>query len=307
MSTLLLRLDAPLMAFGGATLGKRRSTLPFPTSSALVGLFANALGYDRNEAAPLDALQADLTLLSREDRPLDRRRVPHPDLRVVDAQNVLVWKEGATATSRTAGVLGRHGGQRTITLDKEVVYLANVAFAVAVTSTGIPVERLAQALVAPARTLFLGRKACLPGTPLVEGVLDEPALEALRRRAPGRALYRGPADLPAWPEGAFRRVFPAPSDLILGARSDKRRAAQGEAQASASWRQDERRLAAVGEAERLRGANRGLGGHRNALQLGKRPRAPGLNLAAVAAARMSTEVKGSVSAPSSRRKAACAA
>jgi CRISPR-associated Cas5-like protein len=57
------------MAFGAATLGKRRNTLPFPTSSALLGLFANALGYGRGEADRLDALQAELTLLSREDRP----------------------------------------------------------------------------------------------------------------------------------------------------------------------------------------------------------------------------------------------
>ena len=63
------------MSFGGATLGKRRGTLTFPTSSALVGLIANALGYDRGEAEKLDALQADLTFLSREDRPLDGLRV----------------------------------------------------------------------------------------------------------------------------------------------------------------------------------------------------------------------------------------
>jgi hypothetical protein len=133
--------------------------------------------------------------------------VPHPDLRNLDQQNVLVWKEGATATSRTAGVLARHGHRHTTTLDKEVVYLANTAFGVAVTSRGRCVTEIAKALVAPARTLFLGRRSCLPGRPLVEGVVEEPPLEALRRRAPGRALYRGPADFPAWPGDGFRRTF----------------------------------------------------------------------------------------------------
>ena len=46
--TVLLRLEASLMSFGGLTLGKRRDTLPFPTLSAITGLVANALGNKTN-------------------------------------------------------------------------------------------------------------------------------------------------------------------------------------------------------------------------------------------------------------------
>ena len=92
-----------MMSFGGLALGKRRGTLPFPTLSAVTGLIANALGYDRDQATELDTLQDGLTILSREESRIDERAVPEPAYRVVDQQNVLVFKEGGSASSRTAG------------------------------------------------------------------------------------------------------------------------------------------------------------------------------------------------------------
>ena len=198
------------MSFGGLALGKRRGTLPFPTLSAITGLVANALGYDRGQAAELDALQDGLTVLSREELLLDEGAVPEPAYRVVDQQNVLVFKEGGSAGSRTVGPFGRHGDAGTTTLDKEVVYLTNLAFAVALTCTAVPAGRIAEALVAPARTLYLGRRCCLPGAPLVEDLVEEEPLEALRRRAAGRRLYRGPRAYTGWPVGTLPRPVVVP-------------------------------------------------------------------------------------------------
>ena len=46
---LLLRLEAPLMAFGGTMIDANGPTLDFPITSLVTGLIANALGWHRGE------------------------------------------------------------------------------------------------------------------------------------------------------------------------------------------------------------------------------------------------------------------
>ena len=46
---LALRLEAPLMSFGGVLVDNRGVTEPFPTRSMLAGLIANALGHDHRD------------------------------------------------------------------------------------------------------------------------------------------------------------------------------------------------------------------------------------------------------------------
>jgi CRISPR-associated Cas5-like protein len=45
-----MRLEAPLMAFGGETIDNYGVIRDFPALSMVTGLFANALGYRREEA-----------------------------------------------------------------------------------------------------------------------------------------------------------------------------------------------------------------------------------------------------------------
>ena len=47
MRHLVLRLEAPLMAFGGETIDNLGIIRPFPAASMITGLFANALGWRR--------------------------------------------------------------------------------------------------------------------------------------------------------------------------------------------------------------------------------------------------------------------
>jgi CRISPR system Cascade subunit CasD len=62
---LLLRLEAPLIAFGGETIDNLGVTRDFPALSMVTGLFANALGWRREDSALHDRLQSRLVVGSR--------------------------------------------------------------------------------------------------------------------------------------------------------------------------------------------------------------------------------------------------
>ena len=73
MRHLILRLEAPLMAFGGETIDNYGVVRPFPAASMLTGLLANALGWRRIERKRHQQLQDHLVFASRIDRePIDR-------------------------------------------------------------------------------------------------------------------------------------------------------------------------------------------------------------------------------------------
>ena len=54
---LLLRLEAPLIAFGGETIDNFGVIRDFPALSMITGLFANALGWRREDCEWHDRLQ----------------------------------------------------------------------------------------------------------------------------------------------------------------------------------------------------------------------------------------------------------
>lgn len=65
---LVLRLEAPLLAFGGVTIDHVGITRDFPAQSMLTGLLANALGWERTEWEKHQALQDRLVFAARRDR-----------------------------------------------------------------------------------------------------------------------------------------------------------------------------------------------------------------------------------------------
>ena len=62
---LLLRLEAPLIAFGGETIDNFGVIRDFPALSMITGLFANALGWRREDCELHDRLQDRLVRLTR--------------------------------------------------------------------------------------------------------------------------------------------------------------------------------------------------------------------------------------------------
>ncbi len=217
LDVLLLRLDAPLMSFGGVVIDQHNRTDPFPYRAMLVGLLANALGLERRQEAAHQRLQERLRYAARCDR--------RGEL-LVDYQTVDFDPAGSMASDlgwTTRGELEeRKGGDAADgTHIRYRHYLADAVFTVAVALA--PAEEapdagaLEAALRAPARPLFLGRKCCVPSAPVLHGRVHTPTLREALAGAP-RVARRGEAGrLSAiWPEsegtGEANRRFPRVED-----------------------------------------------------------------------------------------------
>ena len=153
MSTILLRLDAPLQSWGVHSRFGRRDTGTEPSKSGIVGLLAAALGLARD--ADISELAA-LTMAVRCDREGQVERDYH-----------------------TAGDVPQvNGGRRTIVSERH--YLADACFLVAMEGKPETVLKAAAGLTSPVFPLFLGRKAFAAPPDLLIGVTEASALEAVR-------------------------------------------------------------------------------------------------------------------------------
>lgn len=163
MQIVLLRLEGPLMAFGGVAVDERLPVVRFPALSMICGLLGNALGYRRTEAHRLQQLQASISLASRVDRP--GHLITDYQTAELDADDTM-WR----STGRLAERAGGAKGEFTVQLYRQ--YWADAAVTSAV---GLPPEfipAVVSALQEPARPLFLGRAACPPSRPIFMGVVD---------------------------------------------------------------------------------------------------------------------------------------
>lgn len=212
---LILRLEAPLVAFGGIAIDNYGVTWDFPALSMLTGLFANALGYDRTERAAHQALQDRLVFASRrDDEPY------HGVLR--DVQNVNMEKSDKGWTTRGKPE-GRDGGSYGGPHRRFRDYHPDSVFTVVVTlgpppAVALPGDRrhpslddLAHALDRPERPLFIGRKPCLPSWPLTL----PPAQRMIEARTAHSALASLPVPLDSTSarhrkQSARDRAAPAP-------------------------------------------------------------------------------------------------
>lgn len=186
-----LRLSAPLMAFGGVTIDQVGPTRDVPAASALTGLFANALGWRREDGPAHQALQDRLifaALIVRQGRLL------------TDSQNAKLdgrdkgWTTWGRPEGRGGGTYDSpHRRRRDHLADHDCRVVLRLA-----EGEGPDLDRLAAALDRPARPLFIGRKPCLPSAPLfagwVEAAAPSAALSALG--LPGRAFWPQEADEP---------------------------------------------------------------------------------------------------------------
>ena len=188
---LLLRLEAPLMAFGGPVVDAIGPTRRFPGQAQVAGLLGNALGYRHGDAALLDALQARLRLASALIRPGELLR---------DFQTVFLGRPHLVGTGwTTRGRVEKRGGASSReTHIRERWYMADAMALLAVTLApeGEPgLDDLARALDHPARPLFIGRKPCLPASPINMGIVDAvDAADALRQGA-ARLAARKPVEV----------------------------------------------------------------------------------------------------------------
>ena len=196
-----LRLSSPLLSFGGVAIDHVGPTRDFPSASALTGLFANALGWRREQTDRHQALQDRLefgAVIARQGRLL------------TDNQNAKLeandrgWTTWGTPDERAGATYDSpHRRRRDYLADHDCRVVLRLT-----PGADPDLDALAEALDRPARPLFIGRKPCLPSARLfagwVEGETVRDALTALGLS--GRALWPAEtgadlADLRNWVSG----------------------------------------------------------------------------------------------------------
>ena len=200
-----LRLRAPLAAFGGEAIDARGIIRDFPAQSMLTGLLGNALGWTRGMRAEHRALQGRIVFGALWERETA------VDGRMTDYQTASIHKDDQAWTTHGAPA-GRAGGAATYAGSHQRWrdYHADLHLSVVLRLDPDDVppipDEIADALIRPARPLFIGRKSCLPSAPIFAGWIAAPSiLAALDGIAPADAT-----DLRAfWPasegtEGAVR-------------------------------------------------------------------------------------------------------
>ena len=145
MSGLLLRLAGPMQSWGEHSAFGERDTLPHPSRSGLVGMFAAAQGVGRDE--PLNRYD-DLRLTVRVDS---------PGLRMSDLQTV----GGGLPRERTVPTAeGKRRPENATTIVTRKAFLADAVFTVAVTGPGT--AEIGRALESPHWQSYLGRRSFVP-------------------------------------------------------------------------------------------------------------------------------------------------
>ena len=196
MRHLIIHLEGPLMSFGGEVIDNYGYVQSYPAKSMLVGMLANALGWKRTQCETIQTLQDRVVFAARIDREC-AGGTP-----MTDFQSVAISNRDRAWTTRGVPE-GRYGGSYTTGL-RYRDYLVDACVTVALRlqpEDGCPnLEELAHALNEPQRTLFIGRKPCLPSAPLFSGFAHgDTALVALLG-VPAESDAPAPLRI-FWPDG----------------------------------------------------------------------------------------------------------
>lgn len=182
MKALLLRFDAPLVSFGAPMIDQNGVVQTFPGLSMLTGLLSNALGWDHRDADRLESLQDRIRYAAR----VDRRGETLIDYQTVDLGKDWMLPDKAGWT--TKGMIADRGGASgDATHQRYRHYRADSVHTVvlSVEGDGNPsLDDLARALEEPARPLFIGRKCCLPASPILIGQVEGRSLRSALVAAP---------------------------------------------------------------------------------------------------------------------------
>lgn len=153
MSTLLMRLRAPMMSWGDHSQFGHRDSRREPTKSAVIGLLCAALGRPRWESV------CDLAALKMGVR-INKEGILQRDYHTV--QDNLWDREKASTTL------------------SERYYVADADYLVGLEGEVALLTHLDTALQSPCWQLYLGRKSFIPSHPIRVGIVKQPLLIALQ-------------------------------------------------------------------------------------------------------------------------------
>lgn len=190
-----LYLSAPLQSWGYQSRFDRRTSLPYPTKSGVVGMICAAIGIDWADSSAIREIeQVQMTVLALGgggslvdfhtvgagyDRVREKLRIPH-----------------------TAGGTLRAAGKETVVTRRE--YLDDCAFGVLLAGPPLVLERIARALRDPRWGIWLGRKSCIPAMPICTGgpfSTEVGAREHLASVASPRRAWRIVSEAPDFTQG----------------------------------------------------------------------------------------------------------
>ena len=152
-AVLLMRLEGPMQAWGGASKWVVRDTDDAPTLSGVVGMICATLGRRRDE--PLDKFTG-VEMAVR----VDREGMVVRDYHTVGAGIGNIKAEG--------GIKYSHGTIETLVSER--YYLCDASFLVVLLAPAASVEKWAERLQNPVWPVYLGRKSCPPSVPVFEDV-----------------------------------------------------------------------------------------------------------------------------------------
>jgi len=165
---LVLRLAGSRLFFGKTRIDNYIKTNRIPPKSQIVGLLANALGYDRQDIEIQTAFQ---------NRIFDREGILENDFQTVDKD--LCYKRAGVDT-----VLDGTKRLKYNTYLSDGIYMVAVELSPAENPNDVSLEGLWNALENPARTLFIGHKDCLPSMKIGLGIFEAENLEQLMTKIP---------------------------------------------------------------------------------------------------------------------------
>lgn len=234
MRFLLFTLYAPMGSLGEIAVGERRMSWARPGRSAVFGLAAAALGYDRADERSHRSLEAGLYYAVRTDAP----GRPFIDYHTVQTPRA---RRGRTFATRKAEL--ESDGLHTVVSRRE--WRSDSCFTVALwprAGSAVDLDGLSDALRRPQFTLCLGRKSAPLGLPLDPAIVEADtfmsAFEARRRNEGEKAVLNRicPGGAP-WREIAFDADAPDVGDIDEGRIETRRDAVVGRAR----WRFTDRR------------------------------------------------------------------
>lgn len=185
---LTLYLDAPLQSWGYQSRFDRRTTLSYPTRSGILGLICAAMGSGRADANALDELrELRMTTLTLQQ-----------ETALVDFHTV----GGGYDDKREKLNIPCSPSRKPHRVVTHREYLQHSRFGVVVAGPRSMLQGIADALADPKWGLWLGRKACIPASPVCQGVFDsyEQAVSLLEQRA-GAAASRVVREVDQFAEG----------------------------------------------------------------------------------------------------------
>lgn len=193
MGAVLLWLEAPLQSWGVSSRFGRRDTLPFPTLSGVLGLLCCAMGRGGEQKKFLAAMRESLCLVTCYAR-TTRKGLPENNPFLLDFQmvgsgydisdpwqdlNVPRKSDGRRPTNATGSKMTYRS------------YIQDTAFACVLSIPDSYLDEVVAGLQSPVWPVSLGRRCCVPVTPVFGGRFDDVAKAILagkeRAHAVGRA------------------------------------------------------------------------------------------------------------------------